>query len=172
MMKYPDFEEPRVFGALSEGHPIHEPESVLISEGVTVDLRYKSKTTTIEVTKVVDPQREFEGKVVGFEGHQLEHGDLKHADLVRFAYDKIEHIIVSRSTVCLDEPATVLWHATLPPEGEVGRAQDRKFARLDDALRFAMQEVPEAVRGTVLVSKDSGDLEIDEIEALYHRLGG
>ena len=81
-----------MFGATTEKLPI-EIESIRITEGAVVDLRYKGKTASIRVTKVIRPQAEFEGAIEAFAPeYELEHADLKHGDVVRFAYDKIQHI--------------------------------------------------------------------------------
>ena len=79
-----------MFGASSDKLPI-EVESIRITEGAVVDLRYKGKTGSIRVTKVIQPQAEFEGAIEAFE-HEPEHADLKQGDVVRFDYDKIQHI--------------------------------------------------------------------------------
>ena len=91
MVKTPIFEERMMFGATSEKRPVATPESIRITEGAVVDLRYKGKTVSIRVTKVVRPQAEFEGAIEAFE-HEPEHADLKQGEVVRFPYDKIEHI--------------------------------------------------------------------------------
>ncbi len=91
MVKTPEFEERMMFGATSEKRPIATPESIKITEGAVVDLRYKGKTASICITKVIQPQAEFEGAIEAFE-YEPEHADLKQGDLVRFTYDKIQHI--------------------------------------------------------------------------------
>lgn len=80
-----------MFGASSTGRPIATPESIIITEGAVVDLRYEGKAASIRVTKVIKPQPEFEGAIGAFE-HEPEHADLKQGDVVRFNYDKIQHI--------------------------------------------------------------------------------
>lgn len=92
MAKTPVFEERKMFGASSENRPVAAPESIRITEGAVVDLRYEGKTVAIRVTKVIQPQAEFEGAVEAFDQHEIEHGDLKQGDVVRFSYQKIEHI--------------------------------------------------------------------------------
>ncbi len=79
-----------MFGATSDRLPI-ELEKIQITEGAVVDLRYKGKTASICVTKVIQPQAEFEGAIEAFE-HEPEHADLKQGDVVQFGYDKIQHI--------------------------------------------------------------------------------
>lgn len=91
MVKTPEFERPLGFGASSGRLPI-EFEKIRITPGAVVDLRYKGKTATIRVTKVVTPQSEFIGEIEGFDGMEFEHQGLKSCDEVRFAYDKIQHI--------------------------------------------------------------------------------
>lgn len=90
MIKTPKFEEPLSFGATTDELPC-DYENIRITEGAVVDLRYKGKTASIRVTKVVRPQAEFEGAIEAFE-HEPEHADLKQGDVVRFTYDKIQHI--------------------------------------------------------------------------------
>ena len=80
-----------MFGATSEKRPVAAPESIQITEGAMVDLRYKGKTASIRVTKVIQPQAEFEGAIEAFE-HEPAHADLTQGDVVRFPYEKIQHI--------------------------------------------------------------------------------
>ena len=91
MVKHPEFEERTYFGASGE-RPVTPVEDILVSVGDDVDLGYQGKTVSIEVTRVIEQQALFEGRVIGFVGHGLEHGDLKHGDLVQFSYEKIRHI--------------------------------------------------------------------------------
>lgn len=76
---------------LPKSYPLNRGD-ILITEGAEVDLRYQGKAANIRVSRVLKPQAEFEGVVQAFENSEIEHGDLKHGDVVRFAYDKIEHI--------------------------------------------------------------------------------
>ena len=92
MTKTPDFDERPYFGASSEGRPVSAPESIEITVGSIVDLFYRGKTTAILVTKVIEHQREFEGRIESFALHELEHKDLRAGDEVRFPYEKIAHI--------------------------------------------------------------------------------
>lgn len=91
MVKTPNFEVTGAFGALSEKRPVR-PEAIRITEGAEVDLRYEGKTVAVRVTRVVEPQTEFEGTILGFDRDEVEHADLKLGDVVRFSYDEIEHI--------------------------------------------------------------------------------
>ena len=90
MAKTPDFEPPLGFGATSDKLPI-ELESIQITPGAVVNLRYKGKTASIRVTRTLQAQAEFEGEIEAFE-HKPEHADLKQGDVVRFGYYKIQHI--------------------------------------------------------------------------------
>lgn len=90
MIKTPEFEEPLSFGASTDELPC-DYENIRITEGAVVDLRYKGKTASVRVTKVIRPQAEFEGAIEAFE-HEPEHADLKQGDVVQFGYDKIQHI--------------------------------------------------------------------------------
>ncbi len=90
MAKSPEFEPPISFGASGNKLPI-ELESIRITEGTVVDLRYKEKTVSICVTKVVRPQADFEGAIEAFE-YEPEHADLKQGDVVPFTYDEIHHV--------------------------------------------------------------------------------
>ena len=90
MIKTPEFEEPLSFGATTDELPV-DYENIRITAGAIVDLRYKGKTTSIRVTKVIQPQAEFEGAIEAFE-HEPSHADLTQGDVVRFTYEKIQHI--------------------------------------------------------------------------------
>ena len=79
-----------MFGATSDRLPI-DVGSIHITEGAVVDLRYEGRTVSVCVTKVIKPQAEFEGTIEAF-GHQPKHADLEQGNVVRFSYDKIQHI--------------------------------------------------------------------------------
>jgi len=64
----------------------------VISERTLVNLCYEGKTVTIGVTKVLELQMKFEGRIKDFDNVELEHVDLKHGDIVQFSYEDIEHI--------------------------------------------------------------------------------
>ena len=66
------------------------PETVQISNGQELNLRYKGESVTVRVTRVATPQSEFEGEIQTFGVGRLE--DLKHGDIVQFTYMDIEHI--------------------------------------------------------------------------------
>ena len=91
MVKNPEFEERTYFGA-SGDRPITPVEDIIVSPGDAVDLGYEGKTVSIRIARVIEEQASFEGRVIEFVGHGLEHGDLKHGELVQFSYDKIRHI--------------------------------------------------------------------------------
>ena len=97
MVKTPEFEERMMFGATSEKRPIATPESIHITPGAVVDLRYKGKTASIRVTKVLQPQTEFEGEIEAFE-HEPEHAGLEQGDVVRFAGKGSEAVQSVRSS--------------------------------------------------------------------------
>ena len=65
MIKNPEFEDPLNFGATTDELPC-DYENIRITEGAVVDLRYKGKTGSIRVTKVIQPQAEFEGAIEAF----------------------------------------------------------------------------------------------------------
>ena len=92
MVKTPKFDGPRLRGTSSTGRPIKKFEDRVIVERSLVSLCYEGKTVTLGVTRVLEPQRKFEGRVKDFDNYELEHGDLKHGDLVQFSYEDIEHI--------------------------------------------------------------------------------
>lgn len=92
MVKYPKFEKPVEFGATSEGRPIAAPEEIKITEGVVVDLKYEGKLASVRVTKVIKPQKEFEGMIQDFNQTDTQHGELKSGDVVGFTDDDIGHI--------------------------------------------------------------------------------
>jgi len=91
MAKTPEFEDRKMFGATSERLPINI-ESIRITAGAVVDLLYEGKTVTIAVTNVIQPQAEFDGIVESFDRYEIEHARLRQGDVVRFGYDKIQHI--------------------------------------------------------------------------------
>lgn len=91
MTQTPEFDTPKKFGINTAKLP-QEPGDIHITAGAEVSLRYKGKCAIIRVTKVIQPQSEFEGMLESFEGNELEHDGLKYGDEVHFAYDKIEHI--------------------------------------------------------------------------------
>ena len=68
------------------------PETVIISNGQELNLRYKGEGVTVRVTRVATPQSEFEAEIQTFGAGKLEFGDLKHGDIVQFTYMDIEHI--------------------------------------------------------------------------------
>jgi hypothetical protein len=74
------------------------------------------------------------------------------------------------SEIDLDQPANVLWHSRVPPQGAVDHGETRHFDSLRKAIRYVMEEIPEGVRGTAWITTDSGSIQIAEIEALYKRL--
>jgi hypothetical protein len=92
MIKTPKFDKPRYFGATSTDARPRMPDTVQIGNGQELGLAYKGKSVTVKVTRVATPQSEFEGEVQTFGAGELEFEDLKHGDIVRFAYADIEHI--------------------------------------------------------------------------------
>lgn len=65
------------------------------------------------------------------------------------------------------QPATLLWIEELPPPGIAGHGTNRQFARLDAAIAFVMEEVPDEVRPTAMILTDGRSYALDQIETLY-----
>jgi hypothetical protein len=92
MIKTPTFDKPKYFGATSTGAAPRMPETVQINNSQQLTLRYKGESVTVKVTRVATPQSKFEGEIQTFGAGKLEFEDLKHGDIVQFAYQDIEHI--------------------------------------------------------------------------------
>jgi hypothetical protein len=92
MVKTPDFDKRKRFGASSERAPVPTPETITITPQSIVMLRYKGSVVAVQVTKVVAPQAEFEGSIQDFDNQDSKHEDLAQGDEVRFRYEHIEHI--------------------------------------------------------------------------------
>jgi len=92
MIKKVEFDKPRYFGATGTEASSRMPETVQIDNGQDLILRYKGESVAVRVTRVATPQSKFEGEIQTFGSGELEFKDLKHGDMVEFAYEDIEHI--------------------------------------------------------------------------------
>ena len=67
-----------------------------------------------------------------------------------------------------EQPAHLIWAPTLPPQIGVSGDEPRRFCRLRDAVRFAMEELELHIRGTASITTQSGPtLDVDLIERAY-----
>jgi hypothetical protein len=71
----------------------------------------------------------------------------------------------------LDQPATVRnYKYPIPSEGRVLDADRVDFPRLEDAIRYVMEQIPPEQRGTASITPETGYLPIEEIERIYRTL--
>lgn len=68
-----------------------------------------------------------------------------------------------------EQPAEVLWLG-IPARGASDHGTGRKFAKLADAVRFAMEQIPADVRGSAWIAVDGYSIMFAEIETLYAKL--
>jgi hypothetical protein len=90
-IKEPAFDKPIGLGATGERRVV-DATAVEITEGMRVMVVYQGKNMTAEVTAVEKPNSQFVARVLDFNRHELEHGDLKHGDLFRFSRDDLRWI--------------------------------------------------------------------------------
>lgn len=64
-------------------------------------------------------------------------------------------------------PATVLWSTELPPTGYASRGTNRKFARLDEAVVFVVEEIPDELQLSVMILTDGPSYRPENIKDLY-----
>ena len=70
-----------------------------------------------------------------------------------------------------EQPASLNWVPTLPPQIGVLGDETRHFHRLRDAVRFAMEELEPHIRGTALIETEDGPtLDVNLIERAYKYL--
>lgn len=74
------------------------------------------------------------------------------------------------SEIDFNIPANVLWHAQVPPAGQLEGGETRHFDRLAAAIRFVRDEIPDDQRYSAWITTDAGSLTIEEIERLYDQL--
>jgi hypothetical protein len=96
MVKYPEFDKPERFGTSMDGavppssrvaRTLEDP----VAEGDRVRLQHKGMQLFVIVTKVVAPQKTYEGRIQGFVTPQpvLEFEHLKLGEIVGFRHDDI-----------------------------------------------------------------------------------
>ena len=67
-----------------------------------------------------------------------------------------------------EQPASLNWVPTLPPQTGVSGDETRRFCRLRDAVRFAMEELEPHIRGTASIATEDGPtLDVGLIERAY-----
>src|SRR6202008_597425 len=62
----------------------------------------------------------------------------------------------------MTEAATVFWVQTATAEGSY-----IKFESLENAVRFAMEELSETDRSTAFIQIDNGDIYLEDIQKMY-----
>jgi hypothetical protein len=72
----------------------------------------------------------------------------------------------------LDLPADVFWTPAdqIPETGPDWAGNQRHFATLREAVRFAMEELTTADRANIWITTEDGNLTIEQIEQLYESL--
>ena len=70
----------------------------------------------------------------------------------------------------LDQHANVLWIPGLRATRTATGGEKISFARLEDAIRFVMVELPEDLRNATWITLDGGAIHGEEIKALYETL--